>query len=274
MATGSEIGLAEPSTVTKNIATVTQSWNGADRHQELLTIAGAESTLEIARVQATAPASTSMGLVVRIAGGPSSAADATFRINQGIGNSSAADRWRVLASNSSASDYSPIRIVDSSGTGYHGPANPLAVALTDSSNAVVKAADSANNAIRVNVVAGAASGSTNVTVSIPVSWANVAFSTAGHTTLTTVLSSAATVPYVSAFTAASTEQGPIMCAFTAGSTVIWPFVLWADGGVPAVAQAVPQSGFLFKGQANRPLEFRILSGSTGTVYLGVTYKQE
>jgi hypothetical protein len=38
-------------------------------------------------------------------------------------------------------------------------------AITDSSNAVVKSGDSANNAIRVNVVAGAAAGSTNVTVS-------------------------------------------------------------------------------------------------------------
>lgn len=176
--------------------------------------------------------------------------------------------------NSSAADYMPVRLVDSSGTGYHGPTNPVPFAVTDSSNAVVKSGDSANNAIRVNVVAGAAGGSTNFSISTPISWASLAISTAGQTTNTTVLSSAATTPYVSAFIAASTEAGPIVCAFTAGSTVLWPLLLWAEGGIGNVQQAVPQGGFIFKGQASRPLEFRILSGSTGTIYLGVTYKQE
>lgn len=65
MATGNDIGLAEPSTITKRLATVTQNWNSTVRHQELQTIAGAESTLEIARVLAAEPASTDYGVVVR-----------------------------------------------------------------------------------------------------------------------------------------------------------------------------------------------------------------
>jgi hypothetical protein len=315
MATGNEIGLSQPaaSTITMKIATVTQNWGSSARHQELLTIAGAESTLEITRVMATAPGSTDYGVVVRIAGGPSSAADAVFRVNQGVGNSSLADAWQVRTSpqstlwassagfhfdssgalnanivggqstimtvarqvgNSSAADYMPARIVDSSGTGFHGPTNPMPIAVTDSSNAVVKSGDSANNAIRVNVVAGAAGGSTIYTMSVPASWATVAQSTVGQTTATTIISSAATVPYVAAFTATSTEAGPIVCAFMEGSTVLWPFTLWAEGGVPNVSQAVGPTSFIFKGSANRPISLNILSGSTGTIYLGVTYKQE
>lgn len=96
----------------------------------------------------------------------------------------------------SASDYLPVRITDGSsfispgleytdGSTYSslaGPAvmfnnssnntlrmagltTPFPVQVTDSSNAAVKPGDSANNAIRVNVVAGAAGGSTVVTVS-------------------------------------------------------------------------------------------------------------
>lgn len=68
MATNSEINGAEPSTVTFKLATVTQDWNSTIRHQELLTLAGAESTLEIVRVLGAAPASTDMGLVVRQVG--------------------------------------------------------------------------------------------------------------------------------------------------------------------------------------------------------------
>jgi len=211
MATHGDIGLSQPaaSTITMKLRTVTMDMNSTVTHQEVLTLGGAESSLEVARVQATAPASTSMGLVVRIAGGPSSAADLLARVNQGVANSSAGDFWNVKAHSS-----------------------------------------------------------------VQTGWSQFAASTAGQSTNTPVLSSAATVPYVSAFIATSTMAGPTVFAFTAGSTVLWPFTLWADGGVPTVSQVAGQPGFIFKGQADRPLEFRILSGSTGTVYLGVTYKQE
>lgn len=95
----------------------------------------------------------------------STATDLLARVNQGVGNSTAADRWRVMVANSSAADFIGVQLVDSSGTGFHGPTKPLPISVTDSSNAVVKPGDSANNALRVNVVAGAAAGSTAVTVS-------------------------------------------------------------------------------------------------------------
>lgn len=199
------IGLAEPSTITKSLRSVTQNINSSVVHQEVMTLGGAGSSLQIATVLAAPPASTEYGLVVRIAGGPSSAVDLQARVNQGVGISSAADGWLTRGmpastlwassagfhfdssgamtvrfatagestvatisrqvGNSSAADFMPVRLVDSSGTGFHGPANPLSIAVTDSSNGVIKTGDSVNSAIRVNVVAGAAAGSTLVTVS-------------------------------------------------------------------------------------------------------------
>lgn len=276
MATGNDIGISQPaaSTITMKVATITQDWNSTIRHQELLTIAGGESTLEIARVQATAPASTVMGLAVRIASGPSSAADLLARVNQGVGNSSAADIWHVRAAQSTAGDLRT--------TVYQSTQGDLRGTVYQSTQGDLRATiyQSTATDLRARVDQGVGNSSVgdrwhvNAHSSVQTGWSLVAYSTAGQSTNSPVLSSAATTPYVSAFTATSTAAGPITFAFTAGSTVLWPFTLWADGGVPNVSQSVSQPGYLFKGQADRPLEFRILNGSTATVYLAVTYRQE
>ncbi len=59
------IGLAEPSTITKNLRTVTQDINSSVVHQEVMTIGGAVSSLALAAVVATVPGSTAYGLVTR-----------------------------------------------------------------------------------------------------------------------------------------------------------------------------------------------------------------
>lgn len=270
MPTFNNIGLQEPSTITKTVAAVQIQRNSSNELQEILCLGDSESTLGVARVTAAGGVpSTTYGLVVRLAGGPSSAADATFRVDQGLGNSSAADRWRVMTANSSAADYNAVRLVDSSGTGYHGPTNPLPTALTDSSNAVVKAGDSANNAIRVNVVAGAAAGSTNVTISTP-ALQGYAASTAGQSTATTIVSSNAnTIGYVMAYKVTSTVAGPINAGFYAGSNLVWPVLLWADGGIPRDGEQVSYPSFLFKGSTGVPLTFNV--ASTGDYRVAVTY---
>lgn len=99
MATEGTIGLAEPSTITKSVRTVVQQVNGSNTHQELLTLAGAESTLEIARVINTNPTSD-YGLVTRSV------------IYDG------GDTHRVQPGSSAATAAFPVRIVDSSGTGF------------------------------------------------------------------------------------------------------------------------------------------------------------
>jgi len=159
------------------LATVTQNWNSTVRHQELQVISGAESTNEIARVLAAAPASTDYGLVVRSV------------------------------------------------------------------------------------------------PTVPTVFATIANSTVGNSTDTTIISSAATVPYVSAYTVTSSEAGPIQCGFFKGSTLLWPLTMWANGGMNT-ALAVSPPGFVFKGAVNRPINFKITSGSTGTIRVGVTYRQE
>lgn len=69
------VGLAEPSTITKVVASVVIARGSTSEHQEILVIGDPQSSLGLARVIATAPTSTEFGQVVRIASGPSSAAD-------------------------------------------------------------------------------------------------------------------------------------------------------------------------------------------------------
>jgi hypothetical protein len=103
-----------------------------------------------------AVAANSSALNVRVVGGPSSAADLTARI--------AGPTSTTWASSAGFHfDSSGALTVAASFTGSTGP---LTISqLLDSSGGSVTAADSANQAIRVNVVAGAAGGSTIVTVS-------------------------------------------------------------------------------------------------------------
>jgi autonomous glycyl radical cofactor GrcA len=68
MATFSKIDGAEPSTVTFSLASVTQDRGGVTAHQELVTMAGSESTLAVAQVRDGDPASTEWALAVRQVG--------------------------------------------------------------------------------------------------------------------------------------------------------------------------------------------------------------
>lgn len=232
------IGLAEPSTITKSLRTFTHSINSSAVHQELMGIAGAGSSLQIAAVVAAAPASTEYGLVVRIAGGPSSAVDLQARVNQGLGNSSLADAWQVRSS--------PQSTLWASSAGFH----------FDSSGALQ--------------ITGA-SASTQVSLGLP-TMATVALSTVGNTsTGTALISSAATTPFITSYVVTSTETGPLVCGFYAGSTLLWPVIVWADGGVPTQMQgpSVPPS-YIFAGQAGRPVQFTTPSSAV-TINVALTY---
>ena len=71
MATHADVGLSQPaaSTITMKLGTVTLTRNSTVQHQELYTVADAETTNALARVLAgpAAPASTEFGLVTRTA---------------------------------------------------------------------------------------------------------------------------------------------------------------------------------------------------------------
>lgn len=81
MPTFSNIDGEESATVTFTVAAVSLTRNSSGELQEILCLGDPEvaSSLGLARVVNTAPASTMAGLVVRIAGGPSSVADFSVR---------------------------------------------------------------------------------------------------------------------------------------------------------------------------------------------------
>ncbi len=78
-----DIGGAEPSTVTFKVDTVTLSQNSTTVHREVLVLGDPQSSIAYAVVKAAPPVSTEFGSVVRIASGPSSAADLLMTASQG-----------------------------------------------------------------------------------------------------------------------------------------------------------------------------------------------
>lgn len=246
MATIGDIGLAEPSTLTKRLAAVEIERNSTVQSQEILVLGSPNSTgvLALAEVMGSAPASTVMGLAVRQVGpvtfGQSTAADALVTVYQ-----SSAAALQMTATLASSANSVLARVTTSSGGGIEGSTIlPQTAGLLG---------------LHVRPVFGA-----------PLT---VAQSTVGQTTATVLISSATTRPYVSAYVVTSTEAGPITGGFYAGSTLVWPVTIWADGGVPTQMQAVAQPAYVFRGQADRPLEYR-LTGSTGTLSVALTYWNE
>lgn len=277
------IGLAEPSTITASLRTAVVNVNGSNTHQEVMTIGGAGSSLQLLPILAAPPASTEYAAPVRIVSGPSTASDAVIRVNQGVGNSTAADRWQVAAGpNSTAWASSAGFHFDSSGAlqitdvnPSTGPfaVNPVAGSTWRTQPGSTLWASSAgfhfdsSGALQIT----GATASTQVSLGLP-TMATVAQSTVGNTSTQTVLiSSAATTPYITSYVVTSTEAGPIVGGFYVGSTLIWPVTMWADGGVitqtqgPAVAP-----NFIFAGQASRPLHF-VTSSSGVTLAVALTY---
>lgn len=77
--THGDIGGAEPSTITFKVDTVTLDLNSTTVHREVLVIGDPQTSNAIARVVAAPPVSTEFAQIVRIASGPSSAADLQMR---------------------------------------------------------------------------------------------------------------------------------------------------------------------------------------------------
>lgn len=76
----SNIGLAEPSTITKVVASVVIARGSTSEHQEILTLGDPQTSNAVARVLAAPAASTEFGLAVRIVSGPSSGSDFVTQI--------------------------------------------------------------------------------------------------------------------------------------------------------------------------------------------------
>jgi hypothetical protein len=77
--TFSNIKVEESSTITANVGTVTIARGSTNELQEILVVGDPQTAAALARVVAAPPASTEFGLIVRVAGGPSSVADLAVR---------------------------------------------------------------------------------------------------------------------------------------------------------------------------------------------------
>jgi hypothetical protein len=140
MATFNNIQLEEASTVTHRMATVTIDRGGVLEEQEVLVVGDPESSLALAGVLNTTPASTQFGIVVR-------EAEPTTTVNvSSLGG-------RVLVDQNST--VWPVQVSSVSGT----------VQVTQVTSSGADITDSTNGSIKVTVVEQPAGGSTQVAIS-------------------------------------------------------------------------------------------------------------
>ena len=264
MATIDGIGLAEPSTITKSLAGVLVQRNGSNTYQEVMVLGSPNSTtaLALAEIQATAPASTTMGLVVRVASGPSSAADLLVRP---VFSSTNTDN-PVRAILSSTNTDNPVRAILSSTSAD----NPVTATFASSANSVLSRATTSSGGLVEGSTNLPAVGALGLHVAQIVPTLTITNSTAGSDSIASLVSSnAASKAYVTAYTVNSTEAGPIQAGFYAGATLVWPVTIWATGGVVKDAQSVPHPSYLFKGSTGAALTFNV--PSTGHYRVAITY---
>jgi hypothetical protein len=250
MATIGDIGLAEPSTLTKRLAAVEITRNSTVQSQEVMVLGSPNSTgvLALAEVMGSAPASTVMGLAVRQVG-------------------------PIAVTNSTATDLLTAAV--QSGTWNIGTVTTV---TTVSAVTTVSSLAGAVTARNFTSSGGAVEGSTTTPPTgalglhvRPLHPALTTFnSTAGSDSVATLVSSQATTKaFVSAYTVNSTEAGPIQCGFYSGSTLVWPVTIWAEGGQIKDAQAVPHPSYLFAGSTGQALTFNV--ASTGAFRVAITY---
>jgi hypothetical protein len=335
MANHADIGVSQPaaSTTTMKVATVTLTRNSTEQHQELLTLADSESTNGLARVVNAVPDSTHFGLVVRVAQpstgpfvissvtGPITARSAAADMLVSVYQSTAADLratvqqistvWAVQAvvssvggevkikGNSTASDYIPVRIVDSSGTGFLSPGLEYTDGSTTSTLAGTAIAfnNSSNNTMRLvgsstplPTYLGNSTGTPiDVSTSAPSSNAmalNVRSVTPARRSLySTVVSTASTAFYtlvssvasikqvVRGYSVTSTAVSPLLVEFLSGTnTVIWHTEV-GSGSSGVTGANLAMDGGIFETAVAAPVNVRF--NSTGVeVKISLAYHRE
>jgi hypothetical protein len=337
------VGLAEPSTITKSLAAVPITRNSSVTYQEVMVLGSPNSTtlLALAEVTGADPASTTVGLVVReanrnvyqstatdflasiapIAGStfrtqPGSTAWATsagfhfnssgdLKVEASFTGSTTVTVSRIVG-NSSAADYVPVRIVNSSADGFSALAadyvhNSTLTASTVSGPAVLLRASAtaptdvgsddrfvAQWALRsgaaVNAITGTAGALVASATAQPSTAAvglvtrpvvggllSYAASTTGQATATSIVSSnAGSKAFVYAYTITSTAStGVVIGGFYDGATLKWPITL--STGFAGANLAVSPPGYLFSGSTGAALTFNVASTVTGGMNVGIAY---
>jgi len=156
MTTYANIGLAEPSTITKVVAATIVARGSTNEYQEILVIGDPQSSLGLARVVAVPPVSTEFGQVVRIASGPSSAADLAMRA---VLSSTSADNPVTISGNSTVVQGTSPWIVGGNSTVVQGTSPWI---IGGNSTVVISAGNSSvtitagNSSVTISAVAGGA----------------------------------------------------------------------------------------------------------------------
>lgn len=318
MATIDGIGLAEPSTITKSLAAIPITRNSTLLHQEIMSIGSPNSTtlLALAEVTGADPASTTVGLVVREVNRnvyQSTAADlqatvtpvagSTWRVQPGstlwassagfhFDSSGALQVTGATAStvvtvarmvgNSSAADFMPVRLVDSSGTGFLTPGNEYTNASTYSSfsGPTLTYDNSSNNTYRAVGLSTPLPVQLRPGITTYNSTTNLITSTNTTAVYAIVSSAAATRQKVYAYSITSTHAVPSTMLFLSSlGQTIWA-VQFGSGssGVTGANLAVSPPAYLFATEAaaalNVVIENGSSAGSTVIARLSISYLSE
>ena len=258
--TYTNVGGEESSTITFRVGTVQIARGTTNEQQEVLIVGDPQTSNALARVVAAAPVSTEFGLIVRVAGGPSSVADLAVRavlpstaadnlVTNTIGlnlqstslpasNSSGLNVWIVgglvtaissLSTGHVTVDTGSVRVIQSS-------ANELLVTNTIGTNLQSTSAPS--------------SGSSGLVVRQVVDGITTVNSTTalGTTSFTVQTSAAGIRTYVTAYSLLSTAGGPLRVYFYDGVTILWPMIFAAlTSAISGANLAVPAPAYLFRG---------------------------
>lgn len=313
MPTFSNIGLAEPSTITNRVGAVTLARGTTNEQQEILVLGDPDTSNALAAVLNAGPASTAWGLVVRqldstvsIAAGStlavrplqSSAADLQVTATPAAGStfavrplqSSAADlqvtvtpavgsTFAVRALQSSAADLN----VTVSGYSTIATVSTLQGRVLSDQNSTTwftQAAirDSSGVGLGGSTTAPSTGAQGLVVRSVLNNLQSTGLSTLGNnSTSSTLVSSAASLrTKVYAYSIVSTVQAVQTLTFnsSAGTNVLWALQLQSiSSGIAGANLAVTPPAWLFATEAGSPLVFKV-TGTTGTYHVSVSYFQE
>ena len=299
MPTFSNIDGEESATVTFTVAAVSLTRNSSAELQEILSIGDPDvaSSLGVARVTASAPASTNAGLNVRILSGPSSVAD--FSVRAVLPSTYGDHALRVLQS--TAADLNVTVAGYSTTVNVSSLSGPVIV-RSSAADAIVTVKNSTIGELLASVQQNSTVWQTQAkiqdssavgfigTTTRPTTGAqglvvrgvlndllSTCFSTIGNnSTSSTIVSSVAGLRHkVYAFSITSTVQAVNSLSFRSSqASTIWQMQHQSvSSGISGITQAVTPPSWLFATAAADPLVFSV-TGTTGTYHLSFSYFTE
>ena len=301
-----KIGLSQPaaSTITMEVRTVTWNINSTNVHGEVLTLGDPESSAAVAKVSSATAAANDYGLVTR----PilrSSAADFLATIYQ-----STASELKctvepgvnpiVVSANQGAASYIPVRLVDSSGTGFVALGTDYADAVTSSTHIGTAIAfnNSSGNTYRVAGSStplptytadstgrgvGTSTSSTSAAAGAPGLNVRQVLGALQSTTVlcnitaggsTALVSSAAGVQHkLFAYSVVSTIVAVSSVCFCSSANERWGLMLGSQSsGVTGANLAIPPPGYLMTTEVASALNFT--ASQTGLYRVSISYFTE